>query len=65
MIDSSVALPNPVFNELNQHAARSETRRIRKTGKEDRETRESVMDSHTRLLLYKMLNANLIKEMSG
>ena len=65
MIDSSVALPNPVFNELNQHAARSETRRIRKTGKEDRETRESVMDSQTRLLLYKMLNANVIKEMSG
>ena len=65
MVDDNVSLSNPVFNELNQHAAKAETRRIRRHGKEDRETRESVMDSQTRLLLYKMLNSNLIKEIGG
>lgn len=65
MMDDQISLPNPVFNELNQHAVRSESRRIRKQGKEDYETCESVMDSQTRLLLYKMLNSNIIKEIGG
>mmetsp|Transcript_4393 Transcript_4393/g.7225 ORF Transcript_4393/g.7225 Transcript_4393/m.7225 type:complete len:613 (+) Transcript_4393:35-1873(+) len=65
MVGENVTLSNPVFNELNQHAVKQESRRIRKHGKEDRETCESVMDSQTRLLLYKLLNSNLIKDVSG
>jgi len=62
---NKIQLSNPIFNELNQHAIKAETRRIRKQGKEDRETREGVMDTQTRLLLYKMLNSGKITDIDG
>ena len=59
------SLPNPVYNDLNQHAAVIDSRKVRKHGKEDRETRENVLDQKTRLLLYKMINKQLFKQVGG
>lgn len=65
LVDYDIKLDNPVYNQLSQHAVETESRRIRKHGKEDRETRENVMDQETRLLVFKMINEGILKELSG
>lgn len=65
LIESKAHLSNPVFNELLKHATSTENRRIRLRGKEDRETREKVIDPKTRLALFKLVNSGLFSEVYG
>ena len=63
--DLNTPISNLIYTSLKTHADKVETRRIRFHGKEDRETREHVMDPRTRILLYKMLNNSLLSEVGG
>lgn len=62
----NVRLSNPVFNTMMKHAARAESHGIRrKFGKNEQATREHVMDPRTRVILFKMVNGGLFKEING
>mmetsp|Transcript_16118 Transcript_16118/g.62862 ORF Transcript_16118/g.62862 Transcript_16118/m.62862 type:complete len:608 (-) Transcript_16118:38-1861(-) len=62
---ASQSIPTPVFNAITQHAKAAETRRVRARGKEDRETREQVMDPQTRIILFKMINHERFNQVTG
>lgn len=62
---ASQSIPTPVFNAITQHAKAAETRRVRSRGKEDRETREQVMDPQTRIILFKMINHERFNQVTG
>jgi len=65
LVDDDIQLSNAVFNELNQHAVHSESYRIRRHGKEERETREHVLDTETRLLVFKLINEGTFSALEG
>lgn len=65
LVDASVQIPNPIFNALHRHASQADSRRVRYHGKEDRETRQQVLDPRTRIVLFKMMNAAILSEIHG
>ncbi|KAH3762967.1 serine/threonine-protein kinase RIO1 [Pelomyxa schiedti] len=61
----NLSIDNPTFNLLVKHAKREESRRIRVKGKEDTTTSEQVLDTQTRLIILKLINKDLISDISG
>ncbi|XP_018335842.1 serine/threonine-protein kinase RIO1 [Agrilus planipennis] len=58
-------LPQSAKNVLIENQKRLENERIRTKDKKDRATAEQVMDLRTRMILFKLLNRNLISEING
>lgn len=61
----AVKLNNPVFNSMMRHAERDQTRRVRKTFGSETETRDQVIDQKTRLMLQKLINADVLTTLNG
>ncbi|CAG9826597.1 unnamed protein product [Diabrotica balteata] len=59
------ALPQHTTNLLMENQKRMENERNRTKDKHDRATAEQVMDPRTRMILFKLLNRNLISEING
>lgn len=59
------SLPSHATNRLLENEKRMEGDRIRTKDKHDRATAEQVMDPRTRMILFKMLNRNVIAEVNG
>jgi len=62
---AQAALPNNIVNSLKTIEKRQEASRIRVKDKSDRATVELVLDSRTRLILYKMINTEKISQIFG
>ncbi|XP_050299178.1 serine/threonine-protein kinase RIO3 [Anthonomus grandis grandis] len=59
-------LSNKVFNSLKRHSNKEQIRRHKvQDKKEDQATAEFGMDAATRLYIYKMINAQLLKQVNG
>lgn len=59
------SLPPHTTNLLMENQKRMENERIRTKDKHDRATAEQVMDPRTRMILFKLLNRNVISEVNG
>lgn len=59
------SLPQHTTNLLIENQRKLENERIRTKDKHDRATAEQVMDPRTRMILFKLLNRNLISEVNG
>lgn len=59
------SLPKHTTNLLLENQKRQENERNRTKDKHDRATAEQVMDPRTRIILFKLLNRNLISEING
>ncbi|KAG5880511.1 hypothetical protein JTB14_003970 [Gonioctena quinquepunctata] len=58
-------LPSHTTNLLMENQKRTENERNRRKDKHDRATAEQVMDPRTRMILFKLLNRNMISEING
>lgn len=58
-------LPQHTTNLLAENQKKLENERLRTKDKHDRATAEQVMDPRTRMILFKLLNRNLISEVNG
>ncbi|CAH1159879.1 unnamed protein product [Phaedon cochleariae] len=58
-------LPKNTTNLLTENQKRLENERFRTKDKHDRATAEQVMDPRTRMILFKLLNRNIITEING
>ncbi|XP_044255152.1 serine/threonine-protein kinase RIO1 [Tribolium madens] len=58
-------LPSHATNSLKASEKRQENEKIRRKDKHDRATAEQVMDPRTRMILFKLLNRNVISEING
>lgn len=59
------SLPQHTTNLLIENQKRLQNERIRTKDKHDRATAEQVMDPRTRMILFKLLNRNIITEVNG
>lgn len=59
------SLPQHTTNLLMENQKRLQNDRIRTKDKHDRATAEQVMDPRTRMILFKLLNRNIISEVNG
>lgn len=59
------SLPNHAVSHLLMNEKKMENERKRTKDKHDRATAEQVMDPRTRMILFKLLNRNLISEVNG
>lgn len=59
------ALPNHAKNTLIENQRKTESDRLRSKDKQDRATAEQVMDPRTRMILFKLLNRDMICEING
>lgn len=58
-------LPNHATNRLVESEKRQINDKVRHKDKHDRATAEQVMDPRTRMILFKLLNRNIINEING
>lgn len=58
-------LPNHVFNKLKSHSKAENKKSQKLHEKKEHSTTEQAMDPRTRLLLYKMVNSNVLHSVSG
>ncbi|KAM9331634.1 serine/threonine-protein kinase RIO3 [Pholidichthys leucotaenia] len=58
-------LSNQVFNSLKQHCHSEQRRSARLHEKKEHSTTEQAVDSRTRLLMYKMVNAGVLENING
>ncbi|XP_055614351.1 serine/threonine-protein kinase RIO1 [Uranotaenia lowii] len=58
-------LPNHARNTLIETQRKADTDRLRSKDKQDRATAEQVMDPRTRMILFKLLNRDMISEING
>nr|CAD7444094.1 unnamed protein product [Timema bartmani] len=58
-------LPNKVFNSLKVHSRNEESRRNRVHDKSEQATSEMSVDPRTRLLLYKLVNQEVLDRVNG
>jgi hypothetical protein len=65
MSTTKSGLSNKVVNQLNKRLRRNESRRVRRTNREDTATVDHVLDKHTRLQILNLLNAGTLDEMHG
>ncbi|KAF5281988.1 hypothetical protein FQA39_LY00512 [Lamprigera yunnana] len=63
--EGPVLLTNFATNRLIEKQRQNENDRIRVKDKHDRATAEQVMDPRTRMILFKLLNRNVITEING
>nr|XP_022911365.1 serine/threonine-protein kinase RIO1 [Onthophagus taurus] len=61
----SYNISNRVNNQINESQKKIDDERIRRKDKQDRATSEQVMDPRVRMILFKLLNTNLISEVHG
>ncbi|XP_050298831.1 serine/threonine-protein kinase RIO1 [Anthonomus grandis grandis] len=59
------SLPNHAVSHLIMNEKKMENERRRTKDKHDRATAEQVMDPRTRMILFKLLNRNIISEVNG
>lgn len=59
------SLPHHATNLLVENQKKLENERLRTKDKHDRATAEQVMDPRTRMILFKLLNRNIISEING
>lgn len=60
-----ISLPHSVKNSLKESENKEDSNKIRVKDKEDRATVEQVLDPRTRIILVKLLNKKLLKEING
>lgn len=58
-------IPNKVYNELKLHSMAEERRANRLHDKQERATQEMSLDPKTRLILFKMVNADILESIGG
>lgn len=58
-------LSNQVYNSLKQHCYSEQRRSARLHEKKEHSTAEQAVDSRTRLLMYKMVNAGVLENING
>lgn len=58
-------LNNNVFNSLKTHAKKERKRFARLNEKAEKSTAEGVMDERSKLVLFKLINAEIIDEVNG
>lgn len=58
-------LPNSVFNTLKEHSYREEKHSARLHEKKEHSTHEQVLDPKTRLMLYKLVNGEILEAVNG
>jgi RIO kinase 3 len=58
-------VPNHVYNKLQAHANKAEKHRMRVTEKKDTSTSDMAIDSKTRLILFRLINASVIDQVNG
>lgn len=58
-------LSNGVFNTLKQHSYREERQSARLHEKKEHSTHEQVLDPKTRLMLYKLVNGEVLEAVNG
>lgn len=58
-------LPHAIKNSLKESELREDSQKIRVKDKEDRATVEQVLDPRTRIILVKLLNKRVFKEING
>ncbi|KAM7427906.1 Serine/threonine-protein kinase RIO3, partial [Porites harrisoni] len=58
-------LSNSVFNTLKQHSYREERQSARLHEKKEHATHEQVLDPKTRLMLYKLVNGEVLEAVNG
>jgi RIO kinase 3 len=58
-------LSNKVYNELKIHSEKSPSRRFRVNDKQDRSTNVISLDKRTKLLLFKLINADVLESVGG
>lgn len=62
---ANLSLKNNIFNSLKQHAHKERRQLARNSEQKDASTAEHAVDSRTRLLLYKMVNAGVLEQVNG
>lgn len=60
-----MSLSNKVFNTLKVHSMQEQRRNNRMHDKEEKATSELALDSKTRLILYKLVNAEILDSIGG
>lgn len=63
--EGPLALPNHAKNTLIETQRKADSDRLRSKDKQDRATAEQVMDPRTRMILFKLLNRDMICEING
>lgn len=63
--EGPAALPNHAKNTLIENQRKTDSDRLRSKDKQDRATAEQVMDPRTRMILFKLLNRDMICEING
>nr|XP_019563050.2 serine/threonine-protein kinase RIO1-like isoform X1 [Aedes albopictus] len=63
--EGPTALPNHAKNTLIETQRKADSDRLRSKDKQDRATAEQVMDPRTRMILFKLLNRDMICEING
>ena len=58
-------ISNNVYNSLKQHSIKEEKQSYRLHEKKEHSTHEQALDPKTRLLLYKLVNSEVLEEMNG
>ncbi|XP_030624367.1 serine/threonine-protein kinase RIO3 [Chanos chanos] len=64
-ISMDLKLSNQVYNALKRHCTAEERRSARLHEKKEHSTAEQAVDSKTRLLMYKMVNAGILDTING
>lgn len=63
--EMTLKLPNSVFNTLKQHSNRREKHAARLHEKKEHATHDQVLDPKTRLMLYKLVNGEVLEAVNG
>lgn len=64
-LGSDILLPNHVFNALKRHSNAESHRRMKLHEKKDASTADLAVDARTRLILFKMLDSEMLSSLSG
>lgn len=62
---NDMRIPNKVYNELKLHSMAEERRANRLHDKQDKSTQEMSLDPKTRLILFKLVNADILESIGG
>ncbi|KJE97310.1 Atypical/RIO protein kinase [Capsaspora owczarzaki ATCC 30864] len=63
--DGDIRISSVAFNKLREHSKKEENNRQRQHGRQDHSTHALVMDSRTRMIIYKMVNNGSLLEVNG
>eukprot|EP00795_Rhopilema_esculentum_P008544 gene8544-14545_t len=63
--DLDIKLPNHVYNTLKLHSMKEEKHSHKVTEKKEHSTHEQALDSKTRIMLYKLVNSEVLDTING